>query len=86
VNSFLDAAARQYGESLSLGGYRPGNAPLALVEKYFAKKVAALARQNMLDSVMDSLMREHTLYPVNKVAHDDCPLVRGQDLFVQFVY
>ena len=76
VDSLLDTAVHQYGEGLD--GFRPGSAPAEVVEKRFAREVSLLAGQSMLDMLMASIIHEHGLCPVNRVAHDDCVLVRGQ--------
>lgn len=78
VDAFLDAAVRHYSGTIAQDGLQAGNVSPAVEEKHFAEEIIARARQNILDSVIASVIREHKLCLVNRAACGECLLMRGQ--------
>lgn len=66
VASHEESAARQYGRSAKLPGFRPGKAPLALVRQHYGDQIRKDVLSHLLEAGLAHAIQEAKLYPVNR--------------------
>ena len=61
VRGERDQIVRNYASKARIPGYRPGKAPLPVVEKRFAKDISEELHDNLINQAFDEAMRQENL-------------------------
>lgn len=74
VRTAMTAAARDIARHVKLPGFRPGKAPLRLVEKQFGPAVRDEARRRLINEQIQKALKQQNLKPVLQPEVEENPL------------
>ena len=79
VLSAWKKAAQPFSASFRMAGFRPGKAPLEVVEKRFYQQISDAATDALVDAAVDDALRRETLAPAAGLVYEGGNAVRGRD-------
>lgn len=86
VDATLDKHVARYRQSVVLDGFRKGKAPLALVEKRYAKDIYDEAGSELVNSTMSESLKELDHDPMSGINFDGGDILRGKEYEYSFTY
>ena len=86
VDATLDQQVARYRQSVVLDGFRKGKAPLALVEKRYAKDIYDEAGSELINGNIAEILKELDHDPMSGINFDGEGISRGKEYTYSFTY
>ena len=78
VDRRIDRAYREIRKYARIRGFRPGKAPLKLLERYYGKQVTEDVQKELIGETFPKALEESELYPLNLPVLEKGPIERGK--------
>ena len=79
VLSAWKKAAQPFAASFRMAGFRPGKAPLEVVEKRFYQQISDAATDALVEAAVDDALRREALVPAAGLVYEGGNAVRGRE-------
>lgn len=79
VLSAWKKAAQPFAASFRMAGFRPGKAPLEVVEKRFYQQISDAATDALVEAALDDALRREALVPAAGLVYEGGNAVRGRE-------
>ena len=80
VGGAVDRAAKRYGRSVKVAGFRPGKVPRAVVRKRFREEILRAVAEDLVPRAVDDALKAHELEPVATPEIRDVEVDEGKPL------
>ncbi len=86
VNAILDATIRNFGQDLSLDGFRKGKVPPKVIESRFGEEIINRATDTLVNMQVSSLLEEKNINPITRIQFEGEKIARDTDFSFSFSF
>ena len=83
VNAKFDELLKAFRKQAKIPGFRPGKAPLSLVEKHYAKQIQKEAQESLVPQAYQNAVKQEELDVVSVVNVGDVEVKKGEALLLK---
>ena len=83
VNAKFDELLKAFRKQAKIPGFRPGKAPLSLVEKHYAKQIQKEAQESLVPQAYQDAVKQEKLDVVSVVNVGDAEVKKGEALLLK---
>ncbi|RME93928.1 MAG: trigger factor [Verrucomicrobia bacterium] len=83
IRTAIQNAARQVARHVNIPGFRPGKAPVRLVEKQYGEVIREEARRKLVNEQLDKALKQQNLQPVLQPQVEENPLDPEQPFVIK---
>ena len=80
VDKAIERISKKYSRSVRLPGFRPGKAPVQLIQQRMLDSILKEVAEELVPSAVDQALDEHAVVPVDRPSISDIDIAKGQPL------
>ncbi len=86
VDTILDATIRNYGQDLSLDGFRKGKVPPKVIESRFGEEIINRATDTLVNMQVSGVLEEKNINPITRIQFEGEKIARNTDFTFSFTF